>query len=276
MGLLEGRVAFITGAARGQGRSHALRLAEEGADIIAIDVCEQIDSVAYAMATPDDLRETVKLVEERDRRIVVAQADVRDHEALQAAVDRGVAELGDIDIVLPNAGILNIIGERGAGRQAWHDAVDVMLTGVYNAIEAAIPSMIAGGKGGSIVITSSTAGMRAITPTLETSRAGSLGYHAAKHGVLGLMRVYANCLAEHSIRVNTVHPTGVATPMVVNDEFGKWVAAHPEMMSGLAHPLPIQMVEPVDISNTIVWLCSEHARYITGISVPVDGGLSLR
>jgi SDR family mycofactocin-dependent oxidoreductase len=276
MGLMEGRVAFITGAARGQGRSHALRLAEEGADIIAVDLCQQIDSVAYPMSTPEDLRETVKLVEERDRRIVAAEADVRDHQAIQEVVDRGVAELGNVDIVLPNAGILNIIGEAGAGRQAWFDAIDVMLTGVYNAIEATIPSMIAGGKGGSIVITSSTAGLRPLTPTLATSRAGSLGYHAAKHGVLGLMKVYANGLAEHSIRVNTVHPTGVATPMVVNEQFGQWVTDNPEMMSGLAHPLPIQMVEAVDISNAIVWLCSEQARYITGINVPVDGGLSLR
>jgi SDR family mycofactocin-dependent oxidoreductase len=276
MGQFDGRVAFITGAARGQGRSHAVRLAEEGANIVAVDLCQQIDSVAYPMSTPDDLQDTVKLVEDCGSQIVAKQADVRDIDQLKAAFDAGVAELGAVDIVLPNAGILNIMGEPGTRPQAWFDALDVMLTGVYHAIEVAIPSMIENGRGGSIVITSSTAGLRALTPTIETSRAGALGYHAAKHGVLGLMKVYANVLAQHSIRVNTVHPTGVATPMVMNEAWGQWATEHPELLGGISHPLPVELVEPVDISNAIVWLCSEQARYITGVSVPVDAGLSLR
>jgi SDR family mycofactocin-dependent oxidoreductase len=268
MGKLEGKVAFITGAARGQGRSHAVRLAAEGADIIAVDICGQIDSVPYPMATPDDLAETVKEVEGLDRRIFARQADVRDEAGLKAAFDAGVAELGPVDIVLANAGIapLSLHEEHSA----WQDVIDVNLTGVFNTVETAIPSMIERGQGGAIVLTSSTAGINGIG---GPSR-GGLGYAAAKHGVVGLMRVYANNLAPHSIRVNTVHPTGVNTPMVVNEAMQEFLEHDPSLSNAMANALPVPMVEPVDISNAIAWLVSDDARYVTGITVPVDAGFT--
>jgi SDR family mycofactocin-dependent oxidoreductase len=267
-GKLEGKVAFITGAARGQGRSHAIRLAEEGADIIAVDICKQIATVGYPMATPDDLAETVKSVEALDRRIVAREADVRDEAGLRAAFEAGVAELGPVDIVLANAGIapLSMHEEHGA----WQDVIDVNLTGVFNTVEIAIPSMIERGKGGAIVLTSSTAGINGIG---GPSR-GGLGYTASKHGVVGLMRSYANSLAPHSIRVNSVHPTGVNTPMVVNDVMQEFLQQDPTLGQAMANALPVDMVEPVDISNAILWLVSDDARYVTGITVPVDAGFT--
>ncbi len=267
-GKLEGKVAFITGAARGQGRSHAVRLAQEGADIIAVDICRQIDSVRYPMSTPEDLAQTVKEVEALDRRIVARQADVRDEAGLKAAFDAGVAELGPVDIVLANAGIAPM--SRDEPHEVWQDVIDVNLTGVFNTVETAIPSMIERGKGGAIVLTSSTAGTNGIGgPT----RAG-LGYTAAKHGVVGLMRSYANNLAPHSIRVNSVHPTGVRTPMVVNDVMAEFLAADPTFSNATPNALPIDMIEPVDISNAILWLVSDDARYVTGVTLPVDAGFT--
>jgi SDR family mycofactocin-dependent oxidoreductase len=268
-GKLEGKVAFITGAARGQGRSHAIRLAAEGANIIAVDLCAQIDSVAYPMATPDDLAETVKEVEALDRRIVARQADVRDEAGLRAAFEAGVAELGPVDIVLANAGIAPMaLGTEPP--EAWQDVIDVNLTGVFNTVEIAIPSMIERGQGGAIVLTSSTAGINGIG---GPSR-GGLGYTASKHGVVGLMRSYANSLAPYRIRVNSVHPTGVNTPMVVNDAMQQFLASDPSLSDAMANALPIDMVEPVDISNAILWLVSDDARYVTGVTLPVDAGFT--
>lgn len=266
MGVLEGKVAFITGAARGQGRSHAIRLAQEGADIIAVDIAAQIESVAYPMSTPEDLAETVREVEALDRRIHAVQADVRDRAALQSALDAGVAELGRLDIVLANAGIAPM--SMHPGEQEWYDVIDVNLTGVYHTIEVAKPALIAGGQGGSIVITSSTAGLAGIGGDAP----GGLGYTAAKHGVVGLMRSYANQLAEHSIRVNTIHPTGVNTPMVVNDVMQEFLESDPQLSNAMANALPVPMIEPVDISNAIVFLTSDAGRYITGVTLPVDAG----
>jgi SDR family mycofactocin-dependent oxidoreductase len=268
VGKLDGKVAFITGAARGQGRSHAIRLAQEGADIIAIDLAAQIDTVPYPMSTPEDLAQTAKEVEALDRRIFTRVADVRDRDALQAAFDAGVAELGPVDIVLANAGIAPM--SLNPRPDEWQDVVDVNLTGVYNTVEVARPSMVGRGQGGAIVLTSSTAGINGIggdTP-------GGLGYTAAKHGVVGLMRSYANILAPHSIRVNTVHPTGVNTPMVVNDAMQDYIKADPSMGNAMANALPVDMVEAVDISNAILWLVSDEARYVTGIMVPVDAGFT--
>jgi SDR family mycofactocin-dependent oxidoreductase len=269
MGKLDGKVAFITGAARGQGRSHAIRLAQEGADIIAVDIAAQIASVPYPMATPDDLAETAKQVEALDRRIFTAQADVRDAAALKAAFDAGTAELGPVDIVLANAGIAPM----GANEpyEAWQDVIDTNLTGVFNTVETAIPSMIERGQGGAIVLTSSTAGLTGIG---GASR-GGMGYVAAKHGVVGLMRNYANTLAQYSIRVNTVHPTGVNTPMIVNDAMAAWLEqAGGNVADALTNALPVSLVEPVDISNAILWLVSDDARYVTGITLPVDAGFT--
>src|ERR1700691_2765783 len=268
MGKLDGKVAFITGAARGQGRRHALRLAQEGADIIAIDIAAQIDTVPYPMATPEDLAETAKQVEALDRRIFTAQADVRDEAALKKAFDEGTSQLGPVDIVLANAGIAPMSAHET--HDAWQDVVDVNLTGVFNTVETAIPSMIERGKGGAIVLTSSTAGINGIGGPTR----GGLGYAAAQHGVVGLMRSYANNLAPHSIRVNSVHPTGVRTPMVVNDAMAEFLAQDPIMSNAMANALPVDMVEPVDISNAIVWLVSDDARYVTGVTLPVDAGFT--
>jgi SDR family mycofactocin-dependent oxidoreductase len=267
-GKLEGKVAFITGAARGQGRSHAIRLAKEGADIIAVDICQQIATVPYPMASPEDLEETVKAVEELDRRIFAQEADVRDEAGLKAAFEAGTAEIGPVDIVLANAGIAPM--SMHEEHDAWRDVIDVNLTGVFNTVETAIPSMIARGMGGAIVLTSSTAGINGIGGPTR----GGLGYTAAKHGVVGLMRSYANNLAPHSIRVNSVHPTGVNTPMVVNDVMQEWLQSDPTLGQAMANALPVGMVEPVDISNAILWLVSDDARYVTGVTLPVDAGFT--
>ena len=267
-GKLEGKVAFITGAARGQGRSHAIRLAEEGADIIAVDICAQIDTVPYPMASPEDLAETVKAVEALDRRIVARQADVRDEAGLRAAFQAGVAELGPAGIVLANAGIAPM--SLHETHDAWQDVIDVNLTGVFNTVEIAIPSMIQHGQGGAIVLTSSTAGNNGIGGPTR----GGRGYTASKHGVVGLMRSYANTLAPHRIRVNSVHPTGVNTPMVVNEAMQAFLAADPSLGNSMANALPVDMVQPADISNAIAWLVSDDARYVTGVTLPVDAGFT--
>ena len=268
MGKLEGKVAIITGAARGQGRSHAVRLAQEGADIIAVDICGQIDSIPYPMSTVEDLSETVKLVEALDRRIFARKADVRDAVTLREVYAAGMSELGPVDIVLANAGIgpMNLVPHD----QEWQDALDVNLTGVYNTVRLAIPAMIEAGKGGAIVLTSSTAGLVGYGGNTP----GGLAYTASKHGVVGLMRAYANYLAPHSIRVNTVHPTGVKTPLVMNDAFQEFIRNDPQMSDAMANALPVDMLEAIDISNAILWLVSDDARYVTGISLPVDAGFT--
>jgi (+)-trans-carveol dehydrogenase len=271
-GRVEGKVAFITGAARGQGRSHAVRLAEEGADIIAVDICAQIGSVPYEMATPADLAETVREVEALDRRIVAAEADVRDYAALKAALDDGVAQLGGLDIVSANAGIASFAPAADLEEATWQDMIDVNLTGVWHAAKAAIPHLIAGGRGGSIVLTSSTAGLVAL-PNMAH-------YVAAKHGVVGLMRTLTLELAPYSIRVNSVHPTGVNTPMVQNEPTMRvflpgvenpTAEQYAEAMGAL-NALPIPWVEPRDVSNAVLFLASDEARYITGVTLPVDAG----
>jgi SDR family mycofactocin-dependent oxidoreductase len=265
MGRLDGKVAFITGAARGQGRSHAVRLAEEGASIIAMDICDQIPTVFYPMATSDDLAETERLVKEAGGAIVAFVGDVRNLEDVQAAYDAGIAQFGKVDIVLPNAGIMPVIGP-GEQRQAWHDAIDTMLTGVWHVLDVTVPNLVERGEGGSIIITSSAAGLTSIG--LNTLP-GQAGYSAAKHGVVGLMRLYAKQLAPHSIRVNTVHPTGVN---------GEFVNAHPEVAADESYknPMPVELIEAVDISNAIVYLASDEARYVTGVTFPVDAGYNIR
>lgn len=269
MGRLEGKVAFITGAARGQGRSHAIRLAEEGAAIVALDICEQIPTVFYPMATKADLDQTVAMVEEVDGRILPVVADVRDRGAVKAAYDAGVAEFGKVDIVLANAGIMPVIGE-GEELQAWDDGIATLLSGVWHTMDAAVPDMIAR-QDGVIIITSSSAGLTGIG--LNTSP-GQAAYVAAKHGVVGLMRLYASQLARYNIRVNTIHPTGVATPMVMNEQYGAFVMANPEVAGSplYQNPMPVELIEPVDISNAIVYLASDEGRYVTGVTLPVDAG----
>ena len=270
MGRLDGKVAFITGAARGQGRSHAIRLAEEGADIIAVDICGPIETVPYPLASEDDLDETAREVESRGRRIVAQPADVRDDAALQKAFDAGVAEVGPVDIVVANAGIASI-GQNEL-RAAWQDVIDVNLTGVFNTVETAVPSMIERGAGGCIVLTSSTAGLTGIGGRTR----GGLAYTASKHGVVGLMRNYATTLAPYLIRVNSVHPTGVNTDMVVNEAMQEFLRLEPQRVNGLTNAMPVELLEAVDISNAIVWLASEEARYVTGVTLPVDAGFTLK
>jgi len=272
----DGKVAFITGAARGQGRSHAVRFAEEGADIIAFDLCDQINSVAYPMATPEDLDETVNLVEKTGRRIIAEQGDVRDFDRLKAAVANGVAELGRVDFVLANAGILPIVGEQRQEIEAYVDAVDILLNGVYYTIEAALPVLLEHGEGGAIVITSSSAGLNSLCPAFSARSHGFAGYHAAKHGVVGLMRYYATTLAEKNIRVNAVHPCGVATPMLLNDAVAQHMADHPEGNSALENLLPVPMVESADVTGAMIYLCGQSGRYISGITLPVDAGYTVK
>jgi len=272
VGSLDGKVAFITGAARGQGRSHAVRLAEEGADIIGIDLCEDIAFMDYPNATEADLQETVRLVEGLDRRIVARKADVRDLAGLQAAFDAGVAEFGRCDIVLANAGIVRLNQEGQDRIAAWRDTIDVNLTGVWNTCEVSLPTLLAGGRGGSIVITSSSAGIKGT----GTRGAAGAAYAAAKRGCVGLMQVLANAYASDSIRVNTIHPTGVISGMTQNSSMEALVAANDAMLSAMQNALPIEILEARDISNFIAWLVSDEGYYLTGAQFPLDAGFTVR
>jgi SDR family mycofactocin-dependent oxidoreductase len=266
-GPLQGKVAFITGAARGQGRAHAVRLAADGASIIAVDLCEQIASVPYQLATPDDLAATVKLVEDTGSRIVAKQGDVRDRTSLASALQAGLDEFGRLDIVVANAGIAPM----QSGDDGWRDVIDVNLTGVYNTIKVAIPTMVKQNTGGSIVLISSAAGLAGV----GSPDAGSVGYAAAKHGVVGLMRVYANLLAGQSIRVNSIHPSGVETPMINNEFTREWLAkmaAATDTPGAMGNAMPVEVLQAEDIANAVAWLVSDQARYITGVTLPVDAG----
>ena len=275
MGRLDGKVAFITGAARGQGRSHAIRMAQEGADIIAIDLAAQIGTVPYAMARPADLDETVRQVEALDRRIVASIADVRDYDAVKSSLDAGVAQLGHLDIVSANAGIESFAPAEQLTDEQFTDMLQVNLMGVWHAAKAAVPHLRAAG-GGSMIFTSSFAGLAPL--------ANNAHYTAAKHGVVGLMRVMATELAPDNIRVNTVNPTMVNTDMVQNEFTHKLFRPdreNPTMeefaeAAATINLLPIPWVEPIDISNAVLWLASDEARYVTGITLPIDAGALLK
>jgi SDR family mycofactocin-dependent oxidoreductase len=273
-GRMQGKVAFITGAARGQGRNHAVRLAEEGADIIAVDICENVSTVTpfFELATEEDLAETARQVEARGRRIVARKADVRDVDALQAAFDEGVAELGQVDTVIANAGIASYGKAWEISAQTWKDVIDVNLTGVYHTAKVAIPTMIEAGNGGSILFTSSIGGHKGIQHVGH--------YVAAKHGIVGLMRTLANELGPHRIRVNTIHPTNVDTAMIQNPgTYGMFVPGDPHPTQEKAMPgfmslntLPVPWIEVDDITNAVLYLASEDGRYVTGVTLPVDAG----
>jgi SDR family mycofactocin-dependent oxidoreductase len=275
MGLAENKVAFISGVARGQGRSHAVRLAEEGADIIGFDICANDDAVEYPLATPEDLEETAELIGKFGRKALLRVADVRDYDAVKAVVDDGVAELGRLDIVLANAGVMAITGQQRLQRAAYLAGVDIMLNGVFNTVDVAIPHLRAGGRGGSIVITSSTAGL---VGGMADGTPGVMGYIASKHGVIGLMRAWANALAAENIRVNTIHPTGVNSPMIANEAFGRFVQEQPTIAENLQNPLPVPngLLEPEDVTNSILHLVSDAGRYITGSTFMVDAGFTNR
>jgi len=270
---LTGKVALITGAARGQGRSHAVHLAEHGADIIALDICGQIDTVPYPMGTAEDLDETVRLVRERGRRIVAGPVDVRDLAALKRFVDEAVAELGRLDVVVANAGTVNGIAPMWElTEEQFQDQVDVNLTGVWKTIKATVPHLLAQGQGGSVIIIASISGLVA---ELNVGH-----YAAAKHGANGLMRTLAGELAPHSIRVNSVNPTNVDTLMINNDPYnqlfsgGKPGATQEDSLPALQamNALPIPFVQPIDVSNAVLYLASEASRYVTGTTMIVDAG----
>jgi SDR family mycofactocin-dependent oxidoreductase len=274
---MEGKVAFVTGAARGQGRRHAVRLAEEGADIIALDIAGPVPAQGSPPATPEDLAETVRLVEASGRRIVAGQADVRESKAVEALVADGVAQLGRLDVVAANAGIMGNPGPAAAtSDDDWHSVIDTNLSGAFHTVKAAIPHIIAGGRGGAIVITSSSIALR-LAPNLAP-------YGAAKAGLIGLMRTLALELAEHSIRVNSIHPTTVATPMLLNPvnyrlfrpDLENPALEDVEPVYRAGNLLPVPYVEPDDISNALLFLASDEARYVTGVALPIDAGYAIK
>ncbi|KXF52501.1 3-ketoacyl-ACP reductase [Rhodococcus sp. SC4] len=275
MGRVEGKVALITGGARGQGRSHAIRLAEEGADIIALDICDHIDAASHSMGTEADLEQTVKEVESRDRRIVAKKVDVRDRDALTEAVSEGVAELGRLDIVAVNAGITPLCPTLDLGDKEWREVIDTNLTGAWNTAAATLPHLLAGGRGGAMVFTSSVCGLTGV-PNL-------IHYNASKHGVIGIMRTLALELGPQYIRVNAICPTTVDTDMVDNDSTRKLFMPHlgaptkedamaPDSSFRALNAIPIPWVEPIDISNALLFLASDEGRYVTGVALPVDAG----
>lgn len=279
MGRVEGKIALITGAARGQGRSHALRLAEEGADIIPVDLCAPVESAPYAMATEDDLATTVREVERRGRRAVSAQADVRDPGALEAAVKQGVEELGGLDIVSLNAGICSFGEVLELPKQTWQEMIEINLNGAFNTVQAAVPHIVERKRGGSVIFTASIAGLEAV---------GGIGhYNASKHGIIGLMRTLAIELAPEYIRVNAVCPGNVDTDMIQNEACMKLFmpelehptredAERPDSIYREINAIPIPWLDSADVTNAVLFLASDESRYITGVALPVDAGRMLK
>jgi SDR family mycofactocin-dependent oxidoreductase len=270
LGRVEGKVALITGAARGQGRSHAVRLAEEGASIVAVDICGPLATTTYPAATLDDLDLTIKLVEAAGGQALPWQADVRDLQAMDAVVAAAVDHFGCIDVVVANAGIATFGAIADISPELWQEMLDVNLTGVWHTVKAATPPMVEADRGGSMILISSVGGLKG-SPWLSH-------YVTAKHGVVGLMRALANELAPHRIRVNTVHPTGVATPMMSGSALPDLISRDPYLGRSYvdANALPVTTVEPEDVSNAVLWLASDEARYVTGATIPVDAGALVR
>ncbi len=265
-GRVRGKRVLVTGAARGMGRSHAVRLAEEGADLILIDICESLPEIEYPLATVEDLEETARLVRKHDRSAITRVVDVRDAAALSAAVDYGVAELGGLDAAVANAGVLTVGTWDTTTSEQWRTVVDVNLIGSWNTCAAAIPHLV--DSGGSLVIISSSAGLKG-TPL-------HLPYTASKHGVVGLSRALANELAAQNIRVNTVHPTGVETGMRPESLQSLLAEARPDLIPIFLNALPMMMAEASDISNAVLFLVSDESRSVTGLEFKVDAGVTLR
>ena len=269
---LEGKVAFITGAARGQGRAHAVRLAREGVKIVGIDICEDIASMDYPNASEADLAETVKLVEAQGAAMIATKADVREYAAVKTAIDQGVERYGRLDIVIANAGIVRLGDEPDDFLTLWNDIIGTNLTGVFHTVKACTQHLIDGANGGSIVITSSSAGLKGT----GTPKTGGAAYTAAKRGLVGYMQVIANDLAKHMIRVNTIHPTGVATGMVMNEAMAAMFASGDPALAAMQNALPIELLQPEDIANAVAWLVSDEAKFITGVALPLDAGFTIR
>jgi SDR family mycofactocin-dependent oxidoreductase len=279
MGRVEGKIALITGAARGQGRNHALRLAEQGADIIAIDICGDLPTVPYPLATEDDLKETAAGVEKFDRRVITAKVDIRDADKLTEVVAQAVADLGGLDIVSAGAGICSYGQVLDLTAEDWKEQIDVNLTGSFNTAKAAIPHILAQGRGGSVIFTASTCGLEVV--------AGIGHYNASKFGVVGLMKTLALELGAQGVRVNALCPTNVATPMFQNqptmDLFFPDVenptlanAEAPDSVARQMHVIPIPWVEPDDVTNALLYLASDDGRYVTGTTMVIDAGRLLK
>ena len=272
----EGKVVFVTGAARGQGRNHALRFAQEGARIIGIDICKDLEHAPYPLATEEDLAETVRLVEAAGGAMHAEVADVRDYRQVREAAKAGIEKFGRLDVILANAGTYAPLPVQFVSSDSWQETVDVNLTGVFHAVKAGVRQMVEQNEGGAIVLTSSTAGLKGFY--------GAPAYNAAKHGVVGFMRSLALELAPNQIRVNSVHPTSVYTPMIINDVFPKLVRldlpdpGEDEAAEFLRtmQPMDIPWIETDDVSNAILWLCSDEARYVTGVTMPIDAGALLK
>jgi SDR family mycofactocin-dependent oxidoreductase len=276
MGRVEGKVAFITGAARGQGRSHAVRLAEEGAQIIAVDLCHDVDSVGYPMARPEDLEDTAKLIEKTGQSAVIAQADVRDAGQLSEALQRGMAEFGKLDIVVAQAGVAGMAGDPPL--QAWRDVIETNLIGTINAIHVALPRL---GEGASIIATGSTAALmdfaKKDTPGADP---GGMAYVTSKRLLSQFVHDLSTELAPRGIRANVIHPTNCNTDMLQSDpmyrqfrpDLDQPTRADAEPLFAIQQAMPIPYVEPLDISNAVLWLASDEARFVTGMQLRVDGG----
>lgn len=275
-GRFAGKVVLVTGAARGQGRRHAVRFAEEGARVVGVDICRDLEHAPYPGATEEDLHETVRLVEAAGGAMHAEVADVRDRHALRDAVAAGVERFGRLDVILANAGTYAPLPVQFLSSESWEETIGINLTGVFNTVRAGVRRMIEQGDGGAVVITSSTAGLKGFY--------GAPAYNAAKHGVVGFMRSLALELAPHQIRVNTVHPTSVNTPMIINDVFPRLVRGDLEdpgvddaaEFLRPQQPMDVPWVEPDDISDAVLWLCSDEARYVTGVTLPVDAGALLK
>jgi SDR family mycofactocin-dependent oxidoreductase len=269
MGELDNTVAVITGAARGQGRSHAVALAEQGADIIAVDICADIDSIPYSLGTKSDLDKTALLVEAAGRKVVPVMADVRDLAQLEAGVQAGIDELGEIDIVIANAGVVAIGDTQTHSEPVFNTIVDTNLKGAWHTMLATVPSIVRKGRGGSVVLVSSSQGL---TGRGGDGSAAMFAYAASKHGVVGLMRSAANAYAPHKIRVNSVNPSGVATPMILNDFVVNQMIENPNPAISQTLLPDVPLVEPQDVTEAVLWLVSPRSRYVTGVTTPVDGG----
>jgi SDR family mycofactocin-dependent oxidoreductase len=267
-GTLSGRVAFVTGAARGQGRSHAVRLAAEGADIIAADICEPVsDSITYPPAAPEDLAETVRAVEELGRKVLARQVDTRDDAALRQLVADGVEQFGRLDILVANAGVLSWGRLWELSDEQWNAVIDVNLSGTWRTLRAVLPVMIEAGNGGSIVVVSSTAGLKA-TP-------GNSHYSAAKHGLVGLTNSLALEVGEYGIRVNSIHPYSVDTPMVESEAMERLFSAYPSYLHSFA-PMPLQpkgFMTSEEVSDVVAWLAGDGSGTMSGVQIPVDKGV---
>jgi SDR family mycofactocin-dependent oxidoreductase len=274
MGRVDGKVALVTGAARGQGRSHAVRLAEEGADVIAIDICQQMPSIPYEMGRSEELQETEDLVSKFGNGVMVREVDVRDQSALDSLVSEALERFGHIDVVASNAAVISYQPVWELTEEVWQDVINVNLSGAWRTIKAVAPSMIQHGAGGSIILTSSVAGMKGMKHNAH--------YCASKHGLTGLMRSACLELADHGIRVNTINPGGVLTGMIDNEmtyrlfrpDLPDPTLADVAAISTEMHAMGIPWLEPIDISNAVVFLASDEARYITGAVLPVDAGMS--